>query len=78
MTPRDFAYWLQGFFEVSNAKDLSQDQVATIKNHLNLVFLHDIDKQYKEGDNSQAVHDGFKEQNPHLFQKPTNGITVRC
>jgi hypothetical protein len=38
MEPRDFAYWLQGFFEVSNAKTLNEEQVAMIRSHLETVF----------------------------------------
>ena len=43
MTSRDFVYWLQGFFEVSGATTLTSEQSAVIKNHLNLVFKHEID-----------------------------------
>lgn len=47
MTTRDFAYWLQGFFEISKATSLDDQQVQMVKNHLNLVFLHDIDPSEK-------------------------------
>lgn len=43
MTTRDFAFWLQGFFELTNSSVLTSDQVSMIKRHLNLVFVHDID-----------------------------------
>lgn len=43
MTSRDFAYWLQGFFEISEAEQLSQNQVKMIKKHLAMVFIHEID-----------------------------------
>lgn len=43
MTSRDFAYWLQGFFEISNVEDLDKSQTTVIKKHLNLVFKHEID-----------------------------------
>ncbi len=43
MTSRDFAYWLQGFFEISDTNKLNEKQVDMIKNHLNLVFFHEID-----------------------------------
>lgn len=43
MTSRDFAYWLQGFFEVSNAETITKEQTEVIKTHLNLVFKHEID-----------------------------------
>lgn len=34
----NFTYWLQGFFEVSDAKKLDEKQVQIIKDHLGLVF----------------------------------------
>jgi len=43
MTSRDFAYWLQGFFEISEADSISTTQTDMIKRHLNLVFKHEID-----------------------------------
>jgi len=43
MQSRDFAYWLQGFFEISETNQLTEKQVQVIKNHLNLVFVHEID-----------------------------------
>jgi len=58
MLARDFAYFLQGFFEITDPKTINEEQTKMIKNHLNLVFHHDIDKQYSKGDGSQEVHDG--------------------
>jgi hypothetical protein len=43
MKSRDFAYWLQGFFEVSDAETITKEQTTMIKKHLNLVFKHEID-----------------------------------
>lgn len=43
MTSRDFAYWLQGFFEITNPTTITNEQTEMIKNHLNLVFKHEID-----------------------------------
>jgi len=43
MTSRDFAYWLQGFFEISNVDAINNAQTEIIKKHLNLVFKHEID-----------------------------------
>lgn len=47
MTSRDFVYWLQGFFEITKTNKLKEEQVGMIKNHLNLVFHHELDKDYK-------------------------------
>lgn len=38
MTPRDFCYWLQGWFELTNAHHLDSQQVEMIRQHLELVF----------------------------------------
>lgn len=52
MSPQDFVYWLQGFFELSEAASedgeakalpLSAKQTQIIRNHLDLVFVHSID-----------------------------------
>lgn len=44
MTSRDFCFWLQGFFELTGATSgLDNNQVNTIRKHLDLVFIHDID-----------------------------------
>lgn len=42
MKSRDFAFWLQGFFELGGGDTgLSATQVAVIRQHLGLVFEHD-------------------------------------
>lgn len=52
MTSRDFCYWLQGYFELNNAtsertpEHLSEGQVQAIKNHLKMVFVHEIDPSH--------------------------------
>lgn len=47
MTPRDFCYWLRGYFELNDAssarnpkeqEELSNIQIGEIKRHLDLVF----------------------------------------
>lgn len=43
MKSESFVYWLQGFFEISEATTLNEKQIQIIKNHLNMVFVHDID-----------------------------------
>ncbi len=40
MTTRDFAYWLQGLFELQQPKTLDERQTELIRQHLNLVFVH--------------------------------------
>ena len=46
MTSRDFAHWLQGFFELTESPTshgLNGTQRALIEKHLALVFIHEID-----------------------------------
>lgn len=39
MTPENFCYWLQGFFEMGGgAQGLTPEQVAMVREHLQLVF----------------------------------------
>jgi hypothetical protein len=54
MRADQFCYWLQGFFEIvkvdttitkQGAVILNKEQINIIQNHLNMVFLHDLDKQ---------------------------------
>lgn len=38
MTPENFAFWLQGFFELTDTDDLTPAQVMMVKDHLKMVF----------------------------------------
>ena len=62
MESRDFAYWLQGFFELAEPETINAKQTYLIKRHLNLVFLHEIDPSHSDDPKVQgalqAVHDG--------------------
>ena len=72
MTSRDFCYWLIGFFELSDANTpLTEKQVQTIKNHLKLVFLHEIDPSYSDDPTVQKIF-----QNIHDGKKPLDGVNV--
>lgn len=43
MKSRDFCYWLQGFFELTEGQvEATEEQTQKIKNHLNMVFAHEI------------------------------------
>ena len=77
----EFCYWLQGHFELSGQSELTPFQVQQIKNHLSLVFKHEIDPSYTNLDpaSAQAIHD----QKPpsHKFQiggTDGNGNVYRC
>lgn len=44
MQSRDFCFWLQGYFELGGANGpISHEHSALIKQHLALVFKHEID-----------------------------------
>ncbi len=63
MTSRDFAFWLQGFFEITGTEALTMnaEQVAMVKKHLSLVFIHEIDPSMggkEKQDALNAVHHG--------------------
>ena len=58
MKATEFCYWLQGMFELGDVKTLNEDQTEKVKNHLNMVFFHDIDKTYPQGTELQKLHDG--------------------
>ena len=38
MTPGQFTFWLQGFFEISGAQEITKEQSQIIQDHLQLVF----------------------------------------
>lgn len=58
MTSRDFCYWLQGYFESITASPIMGDkQITHIKQHLTLVFEHEIDPSA-----------GFAEQQAGMYQ----------
>jgi hypothetical protein len=74
MTSRDFVYWLQGFFEVSKPLSLSNEQIEVIKNHLNLVFKHEIDPSIDKGSSEK------REELTHVHSGGGNlsGTMIRC
>ncbi len=43
MTSRDFCYWLQGYFEMTDPTGLTLAQTDVVRKHLALVFKHEID-----------------------------------
>jgi hypothetical protein len=84
MLSRDFAYWLQGFFEIHAAgRDLSEhapgltaSQVATIRNHLNMVFVHEIDPSMGGHQKQQALNTAH--QGNAIGGPMGNGLVARC
>lgn len=57
MESKSFVYWLQGYFEISQTNQgLSPEQVQIIKNHLNLVFKHEIDPSMGGPEHQQELN----------------------
>lgn len=47
MSPENFVYWLQGYLELSDSKDLDSNQLDIVKDHLKLVF-NKVTPAYRE------------------------------
>lgn len=69
MQSRDFIYWLQGYFEISNSAALAEPQVDVIKKHLALVFKHEIDPSMGGQEHQDVLND---------IHKPSGPIVYRC
>ncbi len=57
MTSRDFAFWLQGYFEVANPIKIGEEETEMIKKHLNLVFKHEIDPSMGDEKHQQVLNE---------------------
>jgi len=62
LNSRDFVYWLQGYFEISGSTNaLTFAQQTIIRNHLNMVFKHEIDPSFGDKEALEAlckIHSG--------------------
>lgn len=88
MRARDFVYWLQGWLELEGVKlkpgdevALTGDQVRVVRNHLALVFKHEIDPE--DGDEkaqaeAQDIHDGKKSASAALAKLINDTKIYRC
>lgn len=56
MTPRDFCYWLNGFFEMQEPTEISEKQTEMIKRHLALV-MKNVTKGKEGIDFSKLIED---------------------
>lgn len=69
MQSRDFCFWLQGLFELNEPTELNAKQTQLIKQHLGLVFRHEIDPSMPDPTGElQAIHDG--KQNTSVLLPP--------
>ena len=82
MTSRDFVYWLQGLFELGNPTTLDAAQTASVKAHLAMVFVHEIDPS--AGPAAQQVvlnkiHEQLKKNEPpKIGGTGPDGTVYRC
>lgn len=71
MTSREFCYWLQGFFELGHPQGaLNSDQVKMVKDHLALVFKHDIDPSAGDSEHQAKLN--------KIHHGTDQGGLVRC
>lgn len=86
MTARDFAYWLQGRFELNDGAPVTfnAEQAECIRKHLALVFAHEIDPSAggpAEQEKLNAIHNAVpamptsKTVNPNAWHEPPK---MRC
>ena len=67
MTPRDFCYWLQGYFELSAKGKIDANQIEIIKNHLAMGFATHIDPtfgDYQTREMLSKIHNGKVDSRP--------------
>ena len=67
MTSRDFAYWLQGYSEISDPKTIGESETLMIRKHLALVFKHEIDPSMgdeKHQEELNDIHNGPEKPDP--------------
>lgn len=59
MTPENFCYWLQGYFELVGPKTLDEKETKIVNDHLNLVFKKETPQYFSP--NFNANYDALKE-----------------
>ena len=78
MTSRDFVYWLQGLFELGNPESLNARQTKLIKQHLAMVFFHEIDPsmgdEEHQGKLNEIHHGAVSSQVIDLLHGQPTGI----
>lgn len=83
MTTVNFCYWLQGFFELHDdpAKGLNPAQKEIIRQHLAMVFKHDIDPRQGSVEHQaelQKLHDGLAQANADIAEIAKGPTLYRC
>lgn len=77
MTSRDFCYWLQGYFELSDhPTTLTSSQANEVRKHLALVFKHEIDPSM--GDSAHQTKLNEIHASKIGGTDPVSGLIYRC
>lgn len=78
MSSVQFCFWLQGFFEMTNATTMTPQQVELVKKHLAMVFIHEIDPSFPE--EQQEALNAAHGQSPAegLFNDDGLPVLYRC
>lgn len=71
----EFCYWLQGLFELGNPHELTPEQTHLIKQHLAMVFVHEIDPSYPQ-EQQEALN--AKHRPPQIGGIGPDGTVFRC
>lgn len=74
----EFCYWLQGLFELGQPVSLDAEQTASVKAHLAMVFVHEIDPSYPPAQKPalDAAHNGHLDHlRPHQGR---DDVIIRC
>jgi len=77
MTSRDFAYWLQGFFEITEPTEIGTKETEQIKKHLALVFKHEIDPSMGGPEHQEELNQ-IHSLTGSSNTKPSDGTVMRC
>jgi Mn-dependent DtxR family transcriptional regulator len=80
MTSVQFAYWLQGFFEISKENpnysgELNSAQVKMIEKHLSLVFVHEIDNSYGNKEHTDKLNN-IHNKIPSYMSKDEDNLEI--
>lgn len=83
MKARDFCYWLQGYFELLNDNEgklpiLNTVQVAAVRQHLALVFKHEIDPAMGDSIHQQGLNAIHNKPITQIGGELPDGTLIRC
>jgi hypothetical protein len=76
MTPENFIYWIQGFFEIQDPKNITEQQVQIIKDHIALVLKKDTPQYTLNFIKSDSSEIYCLNQKPPLPTNPVNNIVL--